>query len=26
MRGRVRKAPDFDSWNDEEARALGLKD
>jgi prevent-host-death family protein len=26
MRGRVRKAPDFDSWNQEEARALGLED
>ncbi len=26
MRGRIRKAPDFDSWNGEEARALGLED
>lgn len=26
MRGRIRMAPDFDSWNEEEARALGLED
>jgi prevent-host-death family protein len=26
MRGRIRKAPDFDSWNEEDARALGMQD
>lgn len=26
MRGRIRKSTDFDSWNGEEALALGLED
>jgi len=26
MRGRIHKAPDFDSWSEDEARALGLED
>jgi prevent-host-death family protein len=26
MRGQIRKAPGFDSWNEEEALALGLKE
>jgi hypothetical protein len=26
MRGRIRTAPDFDSWNEEDARALGMQD
>jgi prevent-host-death family protein len=25
MRGRIRKAADYDVWNEEEARALGLE-